>query len=269
MAQFSYIIVERPDSFGTFENFKAALRRVKELGYSGVEFNLTEPKGFDVDALRTFVDSIDLPVVSFLTGASYFSEGLCLCSPRPEVRQRAVERLRGYTEVAAKFGAVLVVGQMQGFLSDEPDRATGEARIEECLRQVVDAAERNGTTIVFEPVNHLQAGFNNLSADVQALVERIGSSCLKPMLDSFHMNIEEQSITEPIFRIGRNLGHFHLCESNGSLLGSGHLDFKSILDALNAIGYSRYISLKIYRLPWAVGAETSLPFLAQSGSPPR
>ncbi len=266
MARFSYIIVERPDSFGTFENFKAALLRVKELGYSGVEFNLTEPKGFDVDALRTYVDSIDLPVVSFLNGASYFSEGLCLCSPRAEVRQRAVERLKEYTEVAAQFGAVMVIGQMQGFLSDEPDRVTGEARIEECLRRVVEAAERNGATIVFEPVNHLQAGFNNLSADVQALVERIGSSNLKPMLDSFHMNIEEQSMTEPIFRVGHNLGHFHLCESNGSVLGSGHLAFKPILDSLNAINYSGYVSLKIYRRPWNVGAETSLPFLAQWGS---
>src|SRR5579864_5732261 len=89
MPQFSYIICELPNSFGTFENFKAAVGRVKELGYGGVEFNLTEPKGFEVDALRRFVESINLPVASFLTGASYFSEGLCLCSPRAEVRERA------------------------------------------------------------------------------------------------------------------------------------------------------------------------------------
>src|SRR5579864_7307112 len=108
MAQFSYIIADRPDSFRTFEDFKAALHRVKELGYSGVELNLAEPKGFDIDTLRTFVDSIHLPVVSFLTGASYFGEGLCLCSPHAEVRKRAVERLRAYTEIAAQFGAVMV-----------------------------------------------------------------------------------------------------------------------------------------------------------------
>src|SRR5262245_21233951 len=129
MTQLSYIIVDRPDSFGTFENFKAALRHVKELGYSDVELNLAQPMGFEVNALRDFVGSIGLPIASFLTGANYFAEGLCLSSPSLEVRQRAVERLKTYTDIAAQFGAIIVIGQMQGFLTDEPNRATGEARI--------------------------------------------------------------------------------------------------------------------------------------------
>ncbi|MBI4472387.1 MAG: sugar phosphate isomerase/epimerase, partial [Acidobacteria bacterium] len=122
MTKLSYIIVELPDSFGSFDNFAAALRRVKELGYHGVEFNLTRPAGFEVEKLARFVEAIDLRVVSFLTGANYFGEGLCLSSPRTEVRLRAVERLQEYTQIAARFGAVLVVGQMQGFLSDELNR---------------------------------------------------------------------------------------------------------------------------------------------------
>lgn len=62
-------------------------------------------------------------------------------------------------------------------------------------------------------------------------------------------------MTEPIYRVGDHLGHFHLCESNGSLLGSGHLDFKAIFAALDAIGYDRFISLRIYRQPWEAGAK--------------
>lgn len=261
MANLSYLIVERPDSFGSFDNFAAALRCVKELGYAGVEFNLTKPAGFEVDELTRCVESIHLPVVSFLTGTNYFSHGLCLSSHQAEVRQRAVERLQEHTKIAARFGAVLVIGQMQGFLSDEPDRTVGEMRIEECLKRVVDAAERHGTTIAFEPVNHLQAGFNNSLNDVMALATRLGSPRFKPMLDTFHMNVEEKSMTEPIHRAGRDLAHFHLCESNGSLLGSGHLDFKAVFGALDAVGYAGYVSVKIYRQPWAVGAEASIRFL--------
>ena len=261
MKNLSYIIVERPASFGSFEKFAAALHRVKDLGYHGVEFNLTQPAGFELEALARLAESIKLPIVSFLTGANYFDQGLCLSSPRPEVRLRATEQLRQYTQIAARFGAVLVVGQMQGFLSDEPDQALGEARIEECMKRVVEAAERHRTTIAFEPVNHLQAGFNNNLKAVMALAARIGSSYFKPMLDTFHMNVEEKSMTEPIYRVGRDLAHFHLCESNGSLLGSGHLDFDSILQALDASRYPGYVSLKIYRQPWAAGAEASIEFL--------
>ena len=153
MARFSFIILERPDSFGSFESFAAALRMVKELGYDGVEFNLTGPSGYEVDAIARGVDSIGLPVVSLLTGTNYFREGLCLSSPRAEVRRQATERLQAYTRIAARFGAMLVIGQMQGFASDEPDCALGEARIEEALKPVVEAAERHGSTIAFDPAH--------------------------------------------------------------------------------------------------------------------
>jgi len=261
MPKFSFIIIEKPDSFGSFEQFAMALRCLKDVGYDGVEFNLTGPSGYEVDALARVVRSTGLPVVSFLSGANYFSDGLCLSSPRADVRRRAVERLQTYTQIAARFGALLVIGQMQGFPSDEPNRAVGEARIEECLKQVVEAAERYGTTIAFEPVNHLQAGFHHSLADVMALAARLGSPCLKPMLDTFHMNIEEKSMIEPIHRAGRDLAHFHLCESNGSFLGSGHLDFKAILAALDQTGYSGYVSVKAYRQPWMVAAGATMQFL--------
>lgn len=261
--RFSYIIVERPDSFGSHAKFADALRRLKDLGYQGVEFNLMQPTGFEIDTLCKLVESINLPVVSFLTGANYFSEGLCLSSPHADVRKRAVARLKFCTQIAAQFGALIVVGQMQGFLSDEPDQQVGAARIEACMREVVEAAEQHGTTVVFEPVNHLQAGFHNTLDDVLALAARINSPRFKPMLDTFHINIEEQSMTEPIFRAGNNLGHFHLCESNGSRLGSGHLDFKSIFAALNSIAYDGYVSIKVYRHPWYIGAEAAVKHLAQ------
>jgi sugar phosphate isomerase/epimerase len=265
MVNVSFVIAEPPDSFGSFENFSAVLRRIKELGYEGVEFNLTQPAGFELNDLTRFAESIRLQVVSFLTGANYFRQGLCLSSPRIEVREQAVEQLRKYAQIAAQFGAVLVIGQMQGFLSDEPDRAVGEARIEESLKQVVAEAERHGATIAFEPVNHLQVGFNNSLMDVMGLMARIGSSHFKPMLDTFHMNIEERSVTEPIHRAGPNIAHFHLCESNGGLLGSGHLDFKAIFGAIKAIGYPGWVSVKTYRQPWAVGAEASMRFLTELG----
>jgi sugar phosphate isomerase/epimerase len=261
----SFVIAEQPDSFGSFENFSVALRRIKEFGYEGVEFNLTEPTGFELNDLVRFAESIHLRIASFLTGANYFRHGLCLSSPRIEVREQAVEQLRKYIQMAARVGAVLVIGQMQGFLSDEPDRTVGEARIEECLKQVVAEAETRGTTIAFEPVNHLQVGFNNSLMDVMGLTARIGSSHLKPMLDTFHMNLEEKSVTEPIYRVGPDLAHFHLCESNAGLLGSGHLDFKAIFDAIKTVGYRGWVSVKTYRQPWAVGAEASMKFLTELG----
>jgi sugar phosphate isomerase/epimerase len=265
MPKFSFILLDTPDSFAAFEPLAAVLRRLKELGFEGVEFNLAGPVGVDVDAVSRLVESLPLPVVSLLSGANYFREGLCLSSPRAEVRERAVARLQVYTQIAARFGAVLVIGQMQGFPSDEPDKAVGEARIADSLKPVVEAAERNGATIAFEPVNHLQAGFHNTLAEVMALAAHLGSTRFRPMLDTFHMNIEENSLIEPIQRVGHGLAHFHLCESNGRQLGSGHFDIKAIVSALDGIGYKGYISTKVYRLPWPVSAPATAQFLRGLG----
>jgi len=261
MPPLSYILVERLDSFGSFEDLQSVLHHIKALGYAGVELNLTPNVGFEMDALAHLVESIQLPIVSFLTGANYFSEGLCLSSPDAAVRDRAVRRLQECAAIASRFGALLVVGQMQGFLSDEPDPSKGEARIESCLKRVVETTEQSGTTIAFEPVNHLQVGFHNSLDAVMALARRIDSPRFKPMLDSFHMNIEEVSLTEPIHRAGCNLAHFHLCESNGGFLGSGHLNLPAMFAALDRIDYRGFTSIKVYRHSWKAGAENSIRYL--------
>ena len=261
MPSLSYILIERLDSFASFGDLQSVLHHIKVLGYDGVELNLTPNVGFEMDALSRFVESIQLPIVSFLTGANYFSEGLCLSSPDAGVRDRAVRRLQECAAVASQCGALLVVGQMQGFLSDEPDPSKGEARIESCLKRVVDTTEQYGTTIAFEPVNHLQVGFHNTLEAVMALARHIDSPRFKPMLDTFHMNVEEVSLTEPIYRAGRDLAHFHLCESNGSFLGSGHLNLASVFAALDKIQYRGFASVKVYRHDWKAGAESSIRYL--------
>lgn len=263
MTKFSFILCDPIESFGDQNHFADVLRTLKGIGYAGVEFNITSPGLTDSDGLLRLVEQIELPIVSFLTGANYFGQGLCLCSPNDDIRGKAVEALCGFTAIAVRFGAVLVVGQMQGFRSDEPDPAVAEARIEQALRRVADAAERNGATVVVEPVNHLQCGFHNTAQSVLDLTRRIGSPRLKPMLDSFHLNIEETSVTEPILRMGYEIGHFHLCESNGGLFGSGHLDVQSILKSLETAGYRGSISVKVYREPWQPAARATMQYLSR------
>ncbi len=67
------------------------------------------------------------------------------------------------------------------------------------------------------------------------------------MVDTIHMNIEETSLVEPIRECGDRLRHVHLCESNGSLFGTGNVDFGSVLKSLDEIGYRRFASVKVYR----------------------
>jgi D-psicose/D-tagatose/L-ribulose 3-epimerase len=86
------------------------------------------------------------------------------------------------------------------------------------------------------------------------------------MVDTFHMNIEEKSVTDPIRAVGPSLAHVHLCETNGGPLGSGRLDFPALFRALSDVNYDRFISVKIYRnAAWEEGASGAMAFLKEMG----
>jgi sugar phosphate isomerase/epimerase len=266
MPKFSYVMVDPPKDFGPFTAFERALDRLAALGFRGVEFALTHPLGFEAAALERALKTSGLALPSLLTGWSYFNEGLCLCSPDPAVRDRAVRRLLGHVEVAAQFNALLVVGQMQGFRSDEPDEKAANERIAECLGRVARAAEAKGVTLTLEPVNHLQVGFNHTVAQALDLMKRVGSPAFRPMIDTFHLNIEERSLADPIRAAGQRLAHVHLCETTGGPFGTGHLDFPAVFRALSEVGYDKFISVKIYRnASWEQGASGAAAFLKEIG----
>jgi sugar phosphate isomerase/epimerase len=237
------------------------------LGYEGIELAASYPPSSPIEEVAQLAERHRLPVVSMLSGWSYSHEGLCLCSPDPLVRDRAVSRLGDYVVQAAAVGALLVVGLMQGLRSDEPDADLAQERIERELGRVAQLAQDRKVSIVLEPVNHLQVGFNHTAREVAELAERVGSPALGYMLDTFHLNIEEPSVLDAIVEHGSRIQHFHLCETNGGPLGTGHLDFPAVLSALDQAGYDGFVSVKVYRKSgWEEAARSSAGFLRSCGA---
>lgn len=255
------------DPVPKLDDLDRLMQRVAGLGYHGIELVATHPLGYAVDDLVALTKKHNLPVVSLLSGWSYGSEGLCLSSPDAKVRDKAVERIGTYIGHASRLGAVVVVGLMQGLRSDESDEVKANDRIAECLKKAAKIAHDKGVTLVIEPVNHQQVGFNNSAGEVAAMVERVGSPALGYMLDTIHMNVEERSIVDTIRTHGPRIRHFHLCESNGAPYGTGNLDFPRILAALKETGYAHSVSVKIYRkaATWEDAASSAREFLSKLG----
>lgn len=257
----SYIVIPRVEQFPSPSDFKRLLAVLKDTGYEGVELNMTGWLLTNLDSLQSWLREYQLSTPSFLTGEAYF-EGLCLTSPDPGIRQRAVERLIQCVRAAKRLNSLFVVGMLQGTAQNEPVREVAQQRIVDGLSLVAATAEKEGVQFVIEPVNHLQVGFNNSVAEVRALIKAVGHGCVKPMVDTIHMNIEERSSIQPILDCGGELAHVHVCESNGSEFGTGHVDFAGVLDALDSIGYRGFASVKVYRhLSFEEAAVSSFQYL--------
>ena len=264
MIHYSYMVID------THALFQADLSELFDLlsscGYEGVELNLFPGLAAESSRLEQALAASELTLPSFLTGAAY-SDSLCLSSADSGGRQAAVAYLKDCIELAGRFQSILVVGLLQGLRSDEPDLKIANQRIVEGLQEVGAAVLQRSVELVIEPVNHLQVGFNNSVAEVRQLIETIGSPAFKPMVDTIHMNIEETSLTQPIYDCGEELRHVHLCESNGAVLGSGHIDFGAVLKALGDIAYDGSASVKVYRkATLEEAAVSSMGYLRRQGS---
>ena len=74
------------------------------------------------------------------------------------------------------------------------------------------------------------------------------------MLDTFHMNIEEDSFGAAIRTAGPLLGHFHTGECNRKVPGRGRIPWKEVGEALRDIDYDGAVVMEPFvRMGGTVG----------------
>lgn len=248
--KFSYVLPE-PSSYPVLDDLKRELACIKECGYDAVEFQIAEPLRFNEEQARKLLDVSGLGMCAFQTGGTYATIANCLSTPDKIVRQRTIELLHRFVELAARWNSVIVFGSLQGRRRDEPDKDIGEKRIMEGLAEIGQRATERGVTLAFEPVNHSEVGFNNTIAEASQLVRSLNLPGVKLMVDSYHMNIEEMDMLIPLDGIADILAHVHLSETNRDVLGTGHWPTAAFLSKLSSIRYIGYCSIGVYntRLP--------------------
>jgi sugar phosphate isomerase/epimerase len=243
--KFSYVLSD-PMSYAKWEDFVAHLATMKRLGYEAVELQIADPTELDERRLRQALDEVRYHLCAVQTGATYYSRGNCLCTADVAVRRRTVELLKSFVNFAQRFGSIIVFGSLQGRANDEPDLAAGCARVNKAMREVGQYATTKNVVVAYEPLNHIETAYYNTIDEVAAFVRAVGLPGLKMMIDTFHMNIEEKSMVDDLSKIKDICKHVHLSETNRDILGLGHWETLSFLQALDKTGYTGYCSVGVY-----------------------
>lgn len=117
------------------------------------------------------------------------------------------------------------------------------------LKEAVKAAEDNNVTFTVEVVNRFEQYIMNSCEEALAYVQMVGSPNVKVMLDTFHLNIEEDFIGEAIVKAGDQLGHFHVGENNRRPPGYGHIPWQEVAHALRTIHYTGPVVMEPFVTP--------------------
>ena len=128
------------------------------------------------------------------------------------------------------------------------DKKGDRERSIEGVREIAHVAQECGVDYCLEVLNRFEGYLLNTAAEGVEFVRQVDHKSVKIMLDTFHMNIEEDSFGAAIRTAGSYLGHFHIGECNRKVPGKGRIPWREIAEALNDIRYTKSVVMEPFVL---------------------
>jgi len=253
MFKTSMAITPTPTTFAPLlfaGDWERGLETAAELGYDAVEISLRDPQAQVVKKLEEAIRRSGLAVSGVATGQSYYMDRLSLVSLDPSVQRKLLDRMKGFVDFAAHWGALVIIGGIRGtFEGEQRIRDAQRQRAVEAVRGYAEYAKSAGVLLAIEPINRYETNFINTIEQALEFIEEVGAENLVVLADTFHMNIEEVSIANSLERAEGKLGYVHFADSNRQAPGQGHINFSELAAVLRKIGYGGYISAEILPVP--------------------
>jgi sugar phosphate isomerase/epimerase len=235
--------------FVYWHDLERACKHAHELGFDAIELFAPGPETVPVSGLKDQLETYQLKLAAVGTGAGWVVQRLSLTSPVAEIRDQARDFITSMIRYGATCGAPAIIGSMQGNISPEVPLHLGHSYLQESLDILGEVAEKEGTVLLYEPLNRYETKLINRLDQGVELLQGLQSKHVKLLADLFHMNIEEKNIADAFIAAGAMVGHIHFVDSNRQAVGFGHLDHKPIIAALRKINYQGYLSAEAFALP--------------------
>lgn len=227
------------------------ISKVSQLGFDILEIScaaLKEMSKSEMDKMKAEAQAHQV----ILTAGYGPSASENLGSSDPEIVKHAIAF---YTDILKKLEYLDIHTIGGGIYSYWPvdyskpiDKKGDWARSVENVRTVARIAGECGVDYCLEVLNRFEGYLLNTAKEAVQFVEEVDVPAAKVMLDTFHMNIEEDSMIDAILTAGDKLGHFHVGENNRRCPGKGTMPWAEIGKALRRIGYDKNVVMEPFVL---------------------
>ena len=243
-------------------DFVPFVSKVKGLGFDILEVNAgTVANMPDAELARLRATALAEGIE--LTACIGLTKDYDIACDDAAVRRNGVEFLKQQARALHKVGIKTLGGILYsswpGKLPGTTDKQSSLERSVASMREAIKVAEDSEVTFNMEVVNRFEQYLLNTAEEAVRYVEMVGSENCKILLDTFHMNIEEDSFRGAIVTAGDKLGHVHLGETNRRAPGRGKMAWDEIFGALREIDYRGAIVMEPFLQPGGeVGRDISV-----------
>jgi D-psicose/D-tagatose/L-ribulose 3-epimerase len=214
----------------------SAAERTRRAGFDLVEYPLMDPFAFDAGVARDAVADSGL-----LASASLgLSEATDISSEDAGVVAAGEALLRRAVEVVHTMGGAQLCGVLYSAMRkyQAPASEKGLAHSREVIARVAEYGAAAGVSLALEVVNRYETNVLNTGRQALAYLDAVGRDDVAVHLDTYHMNIEESDLMQPVLDCADRLGYVHIGESHRGYLGTGSVDFDTFFKALGRAGYA-------------------------------
>jgi D-psicose/D-tagatose/L-ribulose 3-epimerase len=246
----------------------------KELGYDGLEiapFTLgDEPHKLPAAArreVRSTVEDVGLQI----TGLHWLlvtPGGLSITARDPAICARTVDVMRALVELCYDLGGRYLVhgSPEQRKLVPGDTTGTAYARAADAFAKIAPEAEQAGVVYLIEPLARSETEVINTVDEAVSIVDAVASPALLTMIDTCAATQSEQSqVADLIARWvpTRRIGHIHLNDRNRKAPGQGRIQFRPIMDALQAARYRGWCAVEpfVYEPDGPTSAARAIGYL--------
>ncbi|KAK9824976.1 hypothetical protein WJX81_002463 [Elliptochloris bilobata] len=217
------------------EECEKAISSAKSAGYDLIEVNVSQPEILDGAMTKAVLEAHGLQAAGSLglTPASDIS------SDDESVRREGKRTVSDALKVLKALGGTYFVGVNYSAMHKYARACTPQQwqHAVASLKELTAEAADYGITYGLEVVNRYETNMLNTATKAMEMLADVGAGNVVVHLDSYHMNIEEDSMALAVDVCGDKLGYVHIGESHRGYLGTGSVDFPALFRALAAAGY--------------------------------
>ena len=231
----------------TTQAVKDLAPKVKSMGFDILEISVENPDLIDLNAVKGILKENQLEGI--VCGA--FGPDRNICSVDPVIRENARKYILWLIDAAAQLGSETVCGPMysavgKDHIEDPAERQKEWQRAVSGIKEMAEERRKKGIKLALEPLNRFETDMINVVSQGLKFIEETGMDNVGFHLDTFHMHLEEKDSADAIRRAGKKIFHFHACENDRGVPGTGQVRWNEIAKALKEVDYSGPVVIKSF-----------------------
>jgi sugar phosphate isomerase/epimerase len=244
-------------------SIEESIRRISEIGYSGLEVLADVPHAWPAGLLRERKDAIREAIGRAGLEISNINAFMmnAVADPRQpywhpswiepdrHYRQIRIDHTKRALSLARDLGARCITTEPGGPVNPGQSWSAAAALFVEGLKPVVEHAENEGVLLLIEP----EPGLLIERADqFLEVVGRLDSAAVGMNFDVGHSFCVSEEPADAIPKLKDHIRHFHLEDIAANRVhqhlipGRGAIDFQSTLQAIREIGYDGWLTVELY-----------------------